>query len=149
MRRVEPYLPLVRHPGSAVSIVLTDGSVVVVRQRRASVDATTTELPQEKLEPDEMPMEAAQRGLSEECGLTARNWRPCGEFWAVPAYSTHRVYVFVAEFPEPVKNSGSRKEPIDVDQLPLREADRHVDDAISLAALQLYHRRLKRDQVPD
>ena len=111
--------------------------MVVVRQRRASVDATTTELPQEKLEPDEMPIEAAQRGLSEECGLTARNWRSCGEFWAVPAYSTHRVDVFVAERPERAKSGESRHEPIDVDRLPLREADRHGDDAISLAALQL------------
>ena len=132
-------LPLVRHPGSAVSILVAEpGMVVVVYQRRAGVGIETAELPQEKLEPGESPLEAAQRGLAEECGLTGCNWSSHGDFWAVPAYSNHRVYVFSADLDQVLHHADSVSDEIGIGRLPLDDAEQNVDDAISPAALHLY-----------
>jgi ADP-ribose pyrophosphatase YjhB (NUDIX family) len=69
-----------------VALVILDADqVVCVRQPRRGASRPTLEVPQETLEPGETPREAAERGLAEECGLTARDWKELGAYLVVPA----------------------------------------------------------------
>jgi 8-oxo-dGDP phosphatase len=123
---------------SVVVVLVDDGAVVLVQQWRDAVGAETVELVQERLEPGETPLDAAIRGVREECALRATGWRAHGSFWAVPAYSTQRVHVLSAVVDRRLPGAGSREtkivhcDPADLDVL--------LDDAVSLAGLGLYRR---------
>ena len=70
--------------GPSVVIVLMEADeVVLVRQQREAVTSETVELVQERLKPGESPLEAAIRGVAEECGVSASMWEEHGSFWAV------------------------------------------------------------------
>jgi ADP-ribose pyrophosphatase len=66
----QPTRPVV-HPEPVVIIALDGERAVLVRQRRASADAVTLELPAGCLEPGEDARRAAARELREECSLLA------------------------------------------------------------------------------
>jgi 8-oxo-dGTP pyrophosphatase MutT (NUDIX family) len=123
---------------SVVVVLVDDGAVVLVQQWREAVGAETVELVQERLEPGESALDAAIRGVREECALRATRWREHGSFWAVPAYSTQRAHVLSAVVDGRVPGSagGETKvvhcDPADLDVL--------LDDAVSLAGLALYRR---------
>src|SRR5208283_3180123 len=74
---------VMRHPGAATVVpVHEDGTVTMVRQYRASVDAMVLELPAGTLDqPGEPALEAARRELAEEVGLEAAHWELLIETW--------------------------------------------------------------------
>ena len=120
--------------GPSVVVVLLEGdTVVLVQQWREAVGAETVELVQERLEAGESPLDAAIRGIAEECGARATGWQEHGSFWAVPAYSTQRVHVFSAI----VEQRLTPDEPGDTKTIHCDPADLDVllDDAVSLAGL--------------
>jgi 8-oxo-dGTP pyrophosphatase MutT (NUDIX family) len=125
--------------GPSVVVVLLEGdSAVLVQQWREAVGAETVELVQERLEPGELPFQAAARGVAEECAVRASGWEEHGSFWAVPAYSTQRVHVFSATVEARLPGDGPRStqlvhcEPADLDLL--------LDDAVSIAGLSVFRR---------
>lgn len=129
---------LIRHPES-VAIVAVDGDeVVLVRQRRPGAKGRTLELPAGTLEPGETPEAAARRELAEECGLTAQSWLTLGAFWVAPAYSTELAHIVEARGLEPTDRKLDADEDIVVERRPLRNLDRLLSDATSIAALALW-----------
>jgi ADP-ribose pyrophosphatase len=89
---------VVRHPG-AVSVVPVheDGSVTLVRQYRAAVDAMVLEIPAGLLDhPGEGPVEAARRELAEEAGLDAASWEQLIGTWNSPGISDQQSTIFLA-----------------------------------------------------
>src|SRR4029079_1759324 len=56
---------------SAVVVLMDAGAVVLVQQWRDAAGAETVERVQERLEPGETPLDAAIRGVREECALHA------------------------------------------------------------------------------
>ena len=122
---------------SVVVVLVDDGAVVLVQQWRAAAGAETVELVQERLEPGESPLEAAIRGVREECALHARGWREHGSFWAVPAYSNQRAHVLSAVVDGRVSSGGRETKIVHCDPADL---DVLLDDAVSLAGLALYRR---------
>ena len=121
---------------SVVVVLVDDGAVVLVQQWRKAVGAETVELLQERLEPGESPLDAAIRGVREECALRATGWQDHGSFWAVPAYSNQRAHVLSAVVDGRLPSARETKvvhcDPSDLDVL--------LDDAVSLAGLALYRR---------
>ena len=62
---------VIRHPGAACVLAVTDeGKVVLVRQWRYAADIATIELPAGKLDAGEDPAECALRELAEETPYT-------------------------------------------------------------------------------
>jgi 8-oxo-dGTP pyrophosphatase MutT (NUDIX family) len=121
--------------GPSVVIVLMEADeVVLVRRQREAVTSETMELVQERLKPGESPLEAAIRGVADECGVSASMWEEHGSFWAVPAYSNQRVHVFSARLAQGLPAPGSvvRCRTADLDAL--------LDDAISIAGLSVVRR---------
>ena len=71
---------IVVHKGAAAVIpVYEDGTTLLVRQHRVSVDRVTLEIPAGKLDSwGEDPYDCAVRELKEETGLTVENPKLCG-----------------------------------------------------------------------
>lgn len=89
---------IVVHPGSVVVLpVLGDGRIVLIRQYRHAAGQYLWELVAGHKEPDEDPVEGAQRELREETGYTARRIRKLLEVFPSPGLLGERMDVFVAE----------------------------------------------------
>jgi ADP-ribose pyrophosphatase len=132
-------IPLVQHPESVVIIAVEGDQLVCVRQTRPGSNGITLELPSGKIEPGESADEAARRELAEECGLQADEWRELGSFWAVPAYSTEFVHVFVAA--DLSRVDGARldeDEDVETERVRLVGILDRLSDACSLAGLALW-----------
>jgi 8-oxo-dGTP pyrophosphatase MutT (NUDIX family) len=89
---------IVRHPG-AVSIVplFEDGTVVLVRQFRAAVEAELLEIPAGKLDIDGEPLEVcAARELEEEVGYRAERLEELVAFAQSPGFCDEINHVFLA-----------------------------------------------------
>src|SRR2546429_2423264 len=68
-------LEVVHHPGGAAAVALDEsGRVCLLRQYRYVAGGWLWELPAGKLEPGEPALLTAQRELSEEAGVSAREW---------------------------------------------------------------------------
>lgn len=77
----------------AVMIVatMTTGELVLVRQYRAPVEAEVVELAAGLVDAGETPVEAAERELGEECGLTADTVTELFEAPSSPGMSSERI----------------------------------------------------------
>lgn len=90
---------LVHHPG-AVSVVPymdDEGSVVLLRQYRASIDRELLEIPAGKLDVEGEDREVtARRELEEEVGLRAGRLQKLAEFFNSPGFSDEHSVVYLA-----------------------------------------------------
>lgn len=86
------------HYGAVCIIpLLENGDVLLERQYRYPLREVITEIPAGKLDaPDEDALEAAKRELREETGATAAEWHALGLFCPTGAYSTERIYMYLA-----------------------------------------------------
>ena len=79
-----------------------DDRIVVVRQYRFGIAATTTEIPGGMVDPGEAPLDAAVRELSEETGYRAARWETLGSVQPNPAFQDNLLHMFLAESAERV-----------------------------------------------
>lgn len=89
---------IVRHPGAVAVVPLhDDGTVTLVRQYRAPIDALLLEIPAGIRDVDgEPPEETARRELAEEAGLAAERIEHLVTFHNAPGMSDEVIDVFVA-----------------------------------------------------
>jgi ADP-ribose pyrophosphatase len=130
--------PLLEHSPSVTLIVVEGSDIVLVRQSRPGAPRPTLELPQETFEPGETAIDAAHRGLHEECGLHVGRWLECGTFLAAPAYSTELVHVLAGRVTSASEQELDEDEDIEVVRLPLSALPEALDDGCSLAAHSLW-----------
>lgn len=77
--------------------VLDDGSVVLIRNERFSVNESLWELPAGKIDPGETPDQAAARELTEETGYSAGRLVQLGGFYTSPGCLTEYIHAYLAE----------------------------------------------------
>jgi ADP-ribose pyrophosphatase len=135
---------IVRHPG-AVTVVpqLDDGSVVLIRNFRISVERWLVEFCAGKLEPDESPAVCAGRELEEETGWRAGRIEPLGTFLTTPGFSDEWMHVFAARQLVAVPRRLQPGERIEVlqarpEQVDAWIADGTIQDGKSMAAWALW-----------
>lgn len=89
----------IKHNGAVcIAALRDDGCIAIERQYRYPFHRVVTELPAGKLDaPDEDHLEAAQRELREETGITADKWTYLGGHIPTCAYSTEVIYMYLAE----------------------------------------------------
>lgn len=135
-------LDIVHHPGGAVIVPLhDDGQVCLLRQYRHAVGGDIWEVPAGCIDADDpSPLQAAQRELREETGLTASSWQDLGVLWPSPGFCDERLAVFLARELSQSTPIVAEDEVIQVHWLPLQQAVTmaaldEISDAKSVAAL--------------
>ena len=116
-------LEVVHHPGGAVAVAIDDEErVCLLRQYRYVAGGWLWELPAGKLEPDEPPLVTAQRELTEEAGVRAREWRSLGTYLSSPGVFTEVLHLFLATGLAPAATAHEQAEVIEVHWPPLTQA---------------------------
>jgi ADP-ribose pyrophosphatase len=137
---------IVVHPGAVVLLpLLSDGRIVLIRNKRYTVGRTLVELPAGTLEPGEDPMNCAGRELLEETGYLAGRLKLLFRFYASPGILTEQMFVFAAYDLEPQRQALEADEDIEVMPVTLPEAIEliragDICDAKTIAAVLHYER---------
>lgn len=135
------YREIVEHNGGAVMAALTeDKKLVMVRQYRKPADKVMLEVPAGKIDPGEMPLEAAVRELKEETGYTASKVEFLTEFYPSVGYSEERLYLYLCTGLTPGEtcfdeNEAIEIEEIDLDRLFKMAMSGELDDAKTIIAI--------------
>ena len=123
---------VMRHPGAVTVVpVHDDGTVSLVRQYRAAVDAMVLEIPAGTRDRDGESAEAtARRELAEEAGLAATTWEPLVETWNTPGVSDQHTTIFLATGLTPCesKPDGVEEGYMSVERIRLADVDALVAD---------------------
>ncbi len=142
---------IVRHPGAVTIVpVHDDGSVSLVRQYRASVDAMVLEIPAGTRDKEgETEEQTARRELAEEAGLEAAHLETLISIWNTPGVSDQRTTIFLATGLSPC---GSRPDGVEegymtvethrLTELDLLVADGKLKDETTVLGLYLARQRL-------
>lgn len=149
-RGVDVRRQFIRHPGAVVVLPLletpTGLCVVMIRQRRHSVDRVLMELPAGTLERGEDPRVAGARELEEETGFRAARVEPLACFLTSPGLSDERMWAFVASELQSVGQRLEEDEDISVEIVPVSRAleavsGGDIEDAKSMLTLLLAARQ--------
>tara|TARA_Y100000588_G_scaffold378377_1_gene458752 strand:- start:1352 stop:1894 length:543 start_codon:yes stop_codon:yes gene_type:complete len=132
---------IVEH-GESVCIVAIDENdvVVLVRQYRLAAGQQLLEIPAGSMEPNETPLEAAQRELREETGRLASKWEKLGGYYAAPGYTAEFLHLFLAKELSKGPDDQDEDEDVEVEthalnSIPSMIANGTIRDAKSIAGL--------------
>ena len=135
------YREIIEHNGGAVIAALTeDKKRVMVRQYRKPADKVMLEVPAGKIDPGEMPLEAAVRELKEETGYTASKVEFLTEFYPSVGYSEERLYLYLCTGLTPGETCFDENEAIDIEEIDLDRLFKmamsgELDDAKTIIAI--------------
>ncbi len=88
---------VIRHPGAVVLLPLIDrDTVVLIENRRPTVNQTLLELPAGTREENETPETTAARELMEETGYQASTLELIHEFYSAPGICDELMHLYVA-----------------------------------------------------
>ena len=114
---------VVEHPGGVCVAVLNDREeLLMVRQYRYPFGRVLLELPAGRLEPGEVPLEAAKREQWEETGTRSDRYRSLGVCYATPAYCTERISMWACRVTETGQQHLDPGEFLELEALPLERA---------------------------
>jgi ADP-ribose diphosphatase len=123
---------VVRHPGAVTVVPLhDDGTVTLVRQYRAAVDAMVLETPAGTCDKSgEAPEDTARRELAEEAGFAAEHLEVLVRTWNTPGVSDQCTTVFLATGLVPVESrpDGVEEGFMTVERVRLADLDELVAD---------------------
>ncbi|MCI1856961.1 MAG: NUDIX hydrolase [Sporolactobacillus sp.] len=139
---------VIRHPGAvAIIAVNQEGELLLVRQYRYPIGKIIYEIPAGKLEPGENPDDSARRELEEETGQRCERIEKVATFYSTPGFSDELMHVYYTDSLVAGKQNLDPDEFLEVSAVNLDEAermvaDRRIDDAKSVYAVQ--YLRLRR-----
>ena len=143
---------VVRHPGAVTVVpVHDDGTVTLVRQYRAAVDALVLEIPAGTRDKEgEEPEATARRELAEEAGLEATRWELLIGTWNTPGVSDQHTLIYLATGlssipvrPQGVEEGYMTLETIHLDDVDALVADGSLRDETTVLGLYLARQRLR------
>lgn len=136
----ETNYEIIEHGGSVIIVPVDDeGNLLFVRQYRHAAGLDLLELPAGTRDGDEPYEDCAAREIREETGMEAGTLQRVGDFYLAPGYSSEFMAVFVATDLKENPLPGDDDEFLQVEKVPLNNADAvfargDVPDAKSLAA---------------
>lgn len=88
---------VVRHQGSAVVMPINEhGKILLARQFRLPANDYLWEIPAGRIDPGELPLQAAKRELIEETGLRAKRWKRLFSLYMSPGFLDEKMHIFLA-----------------------------------------------------
>jgi ADP-ribose pyrophosphatase len=116
-------LEVIRHPGAAAMVPLTDsGEVLLVRQYRYATGGWLVEVPAGKLDEGEEPEICAARELEEEVGMKPTDLVPLGWIWTTPGFTDERIWLYLCRGLVPAQQDLEDDEVLTVESRSLPEA---------------------------
>lgn len=131
----------IHHPGAvAVLALLDDGQLLLERQYRYPAGRTFLEIPAGKIDPQEAPLQTAQRELLEETGYRAANWFYLGKAYPCIGYADEVIHYYLATSLHAGERQLDEGEFLEVLTVPLSEVmamtlDGRINDSKSLVGL--------------
>ena len=115
---------IVVHKGAAAVVpVYEDGTTLLVRQHRVSVDRVTLEIPAGKLDSwNEDPYDCAVRELEEETGLKAEAFTLLTSVLTTPGFCTEKIAIYLAQGLSQGETHPDEDEFLGLVRMPLEEA---------------------------
>jgi len=93
----EADLEIIHHPGGAAIVAVNDRQeVCLLHQYRHAAGGWIWELPAGKIDNREPPLQTAQRELTEEAAVDAKQWESLGDYVSSPGVFTEVVHLFLA-----------------------------------------------------
>lgn len=137
---------VVVHPGAVVILpFVSEGQILLIKNKRYAVGQTLIELPAGTLEKDEAPMNCAGRELLEETGYLASRLVSIGNFYSSPGIMTEKMFAFAAY--DLKQKSTQLDEGEDLELLPTSLADAvemirygEISDGKTIATLLMFER---------
>ena len=116
-------LEVIRHPGAAAMVPLTDsGEVLLVRQYRYATGGWLVEVPAGKLDEGEAPEVCAARELEEEVGMKPAEVLSLGWIWTTPGFTDERIWLYLCRGLSPAQQDLEDDEVLAVESRSLPEA---------------------------
>ena len=116
-------LEVIRHPGAAAMVPLTDsGEVLLVRQYRYATGGWLVEVPAGKLDEGEAPEVCAARELEEEVGMKPAELLPLGWIWTTPGFTDERIWLYLCRGLSPAQQNLEDDEVLTVESRSMPEA---------------------------
>ena len=134
------------HPGAVVILPFLDPkTILLIRNRRFTINDSLIELPAGTLEKNEDPINCAGRELIEETGYLANRMKAIGSFYPSPGVLTERMFLFAAYDLERAKQKLDEGEEIEVIPTAWDDAieqirDGQIIDGKTIAAILMYER---------
>ncbi|HEY0333541.1 MAG TPA: ADP compounds hydrolase NudE [Stenotrophomonas sp.] len=111
------------HGAVVVVPMLDDDTVLLVREYAAGVHRYELGLVKGRIDPGEMPLQAADRELKEEAGYGARRLDVLRAMTLAPTYMSHQSWLVVARDLYPERLAGDEPEELEVVPWKLAELD--------------------------
>lgn len=124
-----------------------EGNVYLVGQYRYTLDEYSWEIPEGGCPLGQDLLEAAQRELKEETGLTALDWQFVGRIHTSNSVTDEEGFIYLAQGLTPGESDPEETEELAVRKLPLREAvdmvmRGEITDSVTIAGLLMVARML-------
>jgi ADP-ribose pyrophosphatase len=119
---------IIEHPGAVAILAITeDQQIILVRQYRYAVDGSLLEIPAGTREPNESPIETADRELLEETGYRATAVRELQTYYSSAGYSDERITLVVATGCQQTSSELAPDEVDEVTLVPVQDAPSLLD----------------------
>lgn len=136
---------VVVHPGAVVILpFLAPDKILLIKNRRYSINEILIELPAGTLEKGEEPMNCAGRELVEETGYLAGRMQSLGNFFTSPGVLSEKIFAYAAYDLELTGTNPDEGEEIEILPVQLEQAigmirDGTIHDAKTIATIFLYN----------
>jgi ADP-ribose pyrophosphatase len=146
---VTSEMDFVQHPGAAAMVPMINSTeVILIKQYRHAIRDFIWEIPAGTLDPEESPLNCAQRELIEETGYAAADWHQLGTITPLPGCSDERIHIFLALSLEIAEQDLDDDEMLKVHQIKLEDALQmivtgEIADAKTISGLYLASKWLK------